>query len=277
MTGISDSNALTAGQYRPPQTPSNPSTGHPIVVWVVLLILAAAGWAVIVFQARSMTGMSGMAGMGGMAGMSGMSHMPSTSSPPGPFLLAWVAMMVAMMFPSVVPTVATFAAVGHVRRLVGERLAPAWVFLLGYLAVWSMFGAGAYLLSLIVPDVSMTGLGVQAASPIVAGLILIFAGAYQLSRWKGSFLEHCRSPQAFLQQGWRDGAAGAFRLGLDHGAQCVGCCGGLMLILLAVGLMNLGWMVVLAAVFFAEKVAPHGPLAGKLAGAAIFITGVAML
>ena len=271
MTGISDSNALTAGQYRPPQMPSNPSTGHPIIVWVVLRILAAAGWAVIVFQARSVTGMSGM------AGMSSMSDMSPTSSPAGPFLLAWVAMMVAMMFPSVAPTVTAFATVGHVRRRAGERLAPVWVFLLGYLAVWSTFGAGAYLLSLIVPDVSMTGLGVRAASPIVAGLILIFAGAYQWSRWKGSFLEHCRSPLAFLQQGWRGDAAGAFRLGLDHGVQCVGCCGGLMLILLAVGLMNLGWMVVLAAVFFAEKVVPHGPLAGRLAGVALFITGVAML
>ena len=268
---MSDTSASTAGRCGPPLVPSDPSTVNPLVVWVALLVLTALAWAVTVFQAGSRTGMSGMSGMFSMSGM------PPTSSPAAPFLSAWIAMMVAMMFPSVAPAVTAVATVGITRRQVGERVAPAWVFLLGYLAVWGVFGAGAYLLSLIVPDVSMTAPGLRATSPIIAGSILIVAGTYQWSRMKRSCLEHCRSPLVFLQQAWRGGAAGALRLGIAHGAQCVGCCGGLMVVLLAVGLMNLGWMVALAAVFFAEKVIPHGLLAGRVAGAALFIRGVAML
>jgi len=265
---MSNSHASTAGRYQLPPSPTAPSAAQPIIVWAALLVLAAAGWAVTAIQAQSMSGMSGMSGMAGIA---------PASSPPAPFLSAWVAMMVAMMFPSMAPTVTSFATVGFTRRRAGERVAPAWVFLLGYLAVWSVFGLGAYLLSLIVPDVSMMGPGLRATSPIIAGSILVVAGVYQWSRWKRSCLEHCRSPLAFLEHACREGAAGAFRLGIANGVQCVGCCGGLMLVLLAVGLMNLGWMAALATVFFAEKVVPHGPLAGKVAGAAIVITGVAML
>jgi predicted metal-binding membrane protein len=265
MTGMNDSHASTAGRYRPALMSSVPSARQPIIVWAGLLVFAVAGWAVTVIQAQNMSGMSGMSGMS------------PASSPPVPFLSAWVAMMVAMMFPSVAPTVTSFATVAVTRRRAGERVAPAWVFLLGYLAVWSIFGLGAYLLSLLAPDVGMMGPGLRATSPFVAGSILVVAGVYQWSRWKRSCLEHCRSPLAFLQEGWDEGTAGAFRLGLANGVQCIGCCGGLMLVLLAVGLMNLGWMAALATVFFAEKVVPHGPLVGKLAGAAIVITGVAML
>jgi predicted metal-binding membrane protein len=271
---MSERNASTAGRYRPPLAPSDLSTSTSIIVWVALLVLAALAWTVTVFQALSVTGTSGMSGMSGMSRTSGM---PPASSPAAPFLSAWIAMMVAMMFPSGAPAVTAFAAVAITRRRGGERVAPAWVFSLGYLAVWSGIGLGAYLLSLIVPEVSMMGPGLRATSPIIAGSILIVAGVYQWSRWKRSCLEHCRSPLALLQEGWHEGAAGAFRLGIANGVQCVGCCGGLMLVLLAVGLMNLGWMAALAAVFFAEKVVPHGPLVGKLAGAAIIITGVAML
>jgi len=187
-----------------------------------------------------------------------------------------MAMMVAMMFPSVAPGVTAFAAVSRDRRQTGRRGAPAWVFLFGYLALWGLFGAGAYLLSLVVPDVGMTEPGLRASNPLAGGLILIFAGFYQWSPLKRSCLEHFRSPLAFLQQEWREGALGAFRSGIAHGAHCVGCSGGLMFVPFAVGLMNLGWMVLLAAVIFAEKVAPHGPLVGRLAGVTLFTSGVAM-
>jgi predicted metal-binding membrane protein len=231
---------------------------------VVLLALAAIGWAVTIFQARS---------MGEMAGMPGMS---ATASPALPFLSVWIAMMVAMMFPSVAPTTAVFAAVGHTRSHAGRRAAPTWAFLLGYLMTWGMFGAGAYLLSLVASDVSMMAPGLRVSHPVIGGLILIFAGVYQWSPLKRLWLGHCRSPLVFFQQEWQEGAIGAFRLGFTHGAHCVGCCAGLMLVLFAVGLMNLGWMALVAAAIFAEKVVPSGPLVGKLAGVAFLVSGVAM-
>lgn len=236
----------------------------PIAVWVVLLVVAAIGWAVTIFQARS---------MGQMAGMPGMS---ATSSAAVPFLSAWIAMMVAMMFPSFAPTAMVFAAVDHSRRHVGRRPAPMWAFLLGYLLTWGMVGAGAYLLSLIVPDVSMTAPGLRVSHPVIGGLILIFAGVYQWSPLKRLCLGHCRSPLVFFHQEWQEGTLGAYRLGITHGTHCVGCCGGLMLVLFTVGLMNLGWMALVAAAIFAEKVVPVGPLVGRLASVAFLVSGVAM-
>ena len=105
----------------------------------------------------------------------------------------------------------------------------------------------------------------------------MLAGLYQWSPWKDVCLRHCRSPLSFLLHTWRDGYAGAFRLGFRHGAYCVGCCWGLMLVLFAVGLMNLGWMVLLSTVIFAEKIVRHGPLLGRLTGAGLVAFGVVTL
>ncbi len=243
---------------------------RPAVV-IGIVLLTALGWAVTVFEARTMGQMAEMSGAQGMPGM------PATSASGLLFLSVWTAMMVAMMFPSVAPTAVLFTTVGHTHRQAGRRVAPTWAFLVGYLTIWSLVGLGVYLLSLMVPAVSMAAPGLRASSPILGGLILVLAGVYQWSPLKKSCLAHCRSPLAFLQREWRGGAVGGFRSGLAHGVHCVGCCAGLMLVLFVVGLMNLGWMVLLAAVFFVEKVVPHGPLAGKVAGVALVVSGVAML
>jgi predicted metal-binding membrane protein len=107
--------------------------------------------------------------------------------------------------------------------------------------------------------------------------VLILAGIYQWSPLKGVCLRHCRSPLSFVLHSWRDGYAGGFLMGFTHGTYCVGCCWGLMVVLFATGLMNLGWMVLLAAVIFAEKLFPHGPLIGKLAGLGLILFGLATL
>lgn len=262
---LMDTHRLPVERDQGARASSRPSSRARLIAWVVLLVSAAIGWAVTIFQTRSMSDMGGMPGM------------PPMPSPALLFLSVWVAMMVAMMFPSIAPMVAVFTTVSHNRRQAGRRAAPTWVFLLGYLTIWSIFGAGAYLLSLIVPEVGMTAPGLRAYNPVIGGLTLIFAGFYQWSPLKRVCLEHCRSPLGFLTQEWRDGIGGAFRLGIAHGGHCVGCCWGLMLVLFAVGLMNLSWMVLLAAVIFAEKVVPHGPLVGKVAGVAILMSGGAIL
>jgi predicted metal-binding membrane protein len=237
----------------------------PTLLWLPLLLLAGIGWTITALQARE---------MGTMADMRGMAMGPS----PAPlFLAVWVSMMVAMMFPSVAPMVSIFSTVGRNRRSAGGSAVPTWVFLAGYLAVWSLFGVGAYLLSLAVPAVGMSAPGLRTYSPLVGGIVLVLAGLYQWSPLKGVCLHHCRSPLGFLLHSWRNGYGGAFLMGFTHGAYCVGCCWGLMVVLFAVGLMNLGWMVLLAAVIFAEKIFRHGPLIGRLAGLGLVLFGLATL
>src|SRR5579872_273632 len=236
-----------------------------IWLWLALLLLAAIGWTITVIQAQ---------GMGNIADMRNMAMGPT---PVTLFLPVWVSMMVAMMFPSVAPMVSLFSTVGRNQRITARSAVPTWVFLAGYLAIWSLFGLGAYLLSLAVPAVSMTAPGLRAYSPTVAGIVLVLAGLYQWSPLKGVCLQHCRSPLGFLLQSWRDGYGGAFTMGFRHGAYCVGCCWGLMVVLFAVGLMNLGWMVLLAAVIFAEKIFRHGPLIGRAAGLGLVLFGLATL
>lgn len=237
--------------------PSNPS------IWIGLLLLAAVGWAIVALQVRSMGQMQ--------------QGMDATAPAPVSLLLflpVWIAMMVAMMLPSVAPVVSLFAAAGRVRRQAGGRATPAWVFVAGYLAVWSLFGLGAFLLSLAVPALGMAANGLRDVSALAGGLVLVVAGLYQWSPLKQVCLRHCRSPLGVLVHHWREGRAGAFRMGFAHGSYCVGCCWGLMLVLFAVGLMNLVAMVALTGVIFAEKVVPHGPLIGKVAAGALVLYGV---
>jgi predicted metal-binding membrane protein len=232
-------------------------------IWLVLLLLAAIGWAIVLQSTQTTGGMD--------QGMAAMDAEPVSALV---FLPLWISMMVAMMFPAVAPTVSLFATISERRRAAGQPAAPTWVFLSGYLAVWSLFGLGAYLLSLAVPAVGMMAAGLRVDHPLVAGIVLILAGLYQLSPLKQVCLRHCRSPLGVILHGWRDGPAGAFRMGLGHGAYCLGCCWGLMLVLFAVGLMNLAWMIILTVVIFGEKVLLYGGQISKLVALALVLFGV---
>jgi predicted metal-binding membrane protein len=193
------------------------------------------------------------------------------------FLPVWISMMVAMMFPAIAPVVSLFATISTKRRAAHQPAAPTWMFLIGYLFVWSLFGLGAYLLSLIVPAIGMMAAGLRVDSPVAAGSVLLFAGLYQLSPLKQVCLRHCRSPLSVILHGWHDGYGGAFRMGLTHGAYCLGCCWGLMLVLFAVGLMNLIWMVLLTIAIFVEKVISRGPLISRLIALALVLFGIVTL
>jgi predicted metal-binding membrane protein len=241
-------------------TPVTPSRRLQVTAWLALLLLAAIAWAVVVQQTLAPGDM--------MQGMAGMSAEPASILV---FLPLWISMMVAMMFPAIAPVVSLFATLGQRRRATGEHTAPTWVFLAGYLVVWSLFGVGAYLLSLVVPALGMMAAGLRMDQPVVAGVVLALAGLYQLSPLKQVCLRHCRSPLSVILHGWHDGWVGAFRMGFVHGAYCLGCCWGLMLVLFAVGLMNLTWMIVLTIVIFLEKVVPYGPVISKLSAAALML------
>ncbi len=184
------------------------------------------------------------------------------------FLGIWTAMMIAMMAPSAYPTVRLFAVARGSRAAFGVRPAPVWAFVFGYVLVWAAFGLPAYFVLQTLGDMGMAGWFVAFA--------LVTAGVYQLTPWKSRCLGHCRSPAMFFLHAWRDGPGGAVLMGMHHGAYCVGCCWGLMLVLLALGAMQVGWMVAVAAVIFVEKVLPLGPLVGRVLGGVMIAAGVAL-
>ncbi len=268
-----------------------PSRQSRITVWLTLLLLAALAWAFVVQQSETM-GSANQAAQA-MTGMDqsnqpapGMADMNSISqqTQPAPasilvYLPVWVIMMVAMMFPAAIPIVEHYDAIqrSQGRRSTGQRAVQTWLFLAGYLAVWSLFGVGAYLLSLVLPALGMMAPGLRAAYPVAAGLILIGAGLYQLSPLKRACLETCRSPRSVLLDRWHDGYTGSFRMGIGQGVYCLGCSWALMLVLFVVGLMNLAGMVALSIVIFIEKVIPRGPAIGKLAALALMAFGLMTL
>jgi predicted metal-binding membrane protein len=170
----------------------------------------------------------------------------------------WVTMMAAMMLPSVTPMVLFFSRISRDRADRGSAFVPAWVFVAGYLAVWTAYGIAAYGVYRVVRSLDLGFLGWHRQGPLVAGAAVAAAGLYELTPLKEVCLKHCRTPLHFVLHRWRDGRPGALRMGAEHGAYCVGCCWGLMVILFALGVMSLFWMALIGALIFAQKVLPFG-------------------
>ena len=170
----------------------------------------------------------------------------------------WVTMMAAMMLPSAAPMILLFSRISAERERRGQPFVPTWVFVGGYLAVWTAFGLGAYGLYRAVASVDHGFLDWDRGGPYVVGGAIAAAGLYELTPLKSVCLRHCRSPMHYVLGGWRNGWKGALRMGAEHGAYCVGCCWGLMIVLFAVGVMSLFWMALVAGVIFAEKITPWG-------------------
>jgi predicted metal-binding membrane protein len=193
----------------------------------------------------------------------------------GWYLGVWVTMMAAMMLPSAAPMVLVFNRVNRERARRGNPGAvPTWVFVTGYLIAWTGYGLVAYAVYRAARDAAPQFLGWNHGGRYVAGVALVFAGLYELTPLKEVCLRHCRGPVHFVLGGWRDGAAGALRMGIEHGLYCVGCCWGLMVALFALGVMSLTWMAVIAAVVFAQKVLPAGDRVAPLFAAAFVALGV---
>jgi predicted metal-binding membrane protein len=184
----------------------------------------------------------------------------------GWFLGVWVVMMAAMMFPSLAPAVVLYA------RMTRDRIAPL-LFTGGYLVIWGAAGAAAFAISLAAGDV----LAWDRAGRWVAGATLLTAAVYELTPLKDLCLSKCRSPIGFLLGSWRDGRAGALRMGAKHGAWCVGCCWALMASLFALGVMSIAWMAFVAALIAAEKTLPWRRVATYGTAAILLALGVLLL
>jgi len=208
-----------------------------------------------------------------LASGAGMRPMPGHAMQP-PFaalILMWWLMMVAMMLPSSAPAVLLY---GRVRRMRGSDAAVSgtWVFLGGYLSAWLLFSIAAAGAQALLTEQSMA-----LDDPRAAAAVLIAAGLYQLSPLKAACLSKCQSPAQFISRHWRPGVAGAVRLGLLHGAYCVGCCWMLMALLFVGGVMNFAWIAGLTLLVGLERLAPRGEWIARATGLALIAWGLFLL
>jgi predicted metal-binding membrane protein len=211
--------------------------------------------------------------------MDGMDAAPGTElGTLGFYVGVWVLMMSAMMFPSITPMVAMYDGLRSAHHRQGTA-APAYatgLFVAGYLAVWIALGIAAYGVVELARALAPDGLTWDGAGRWITGGIILVAAAYQLTPAKNRCLVKCRSPFMFLIERWRGSALGALRLGVEHGAWCVGCCWALMAALFALGVMSLAWMAVIAGVIAAEKLLPWRPATSRVVAVGLAVLGLAV-
>jgi predicted metal-binding membrane protein len=191
----------------------------------------------------------------------------------------WWVMMIAMMVPSAAPMILLYAAVARRQREEGsDVLLPTGVFAWGYVAVWGFFSVIAAALQWGFEAAGiLSPMMMSSTSLLFAAAILLAAGLYQLTPAKQACLRHCRGPIPFLMGHWRPGRYGAFWMGAEHGAYCLGCCWALMGILFFGGVMNLYWIAGLAVMVLLEKTIPAGVTLGKVTGVLLVLWGVTFL
>lgn len=226
-----------------------------------LLVLAAAAWGLLIWQAAVMD-----------------EEMSLTMGVSAPLWVAlWIAMMVAIMFPTAAPMIMMFARVHAKRQERGQTFVPTWIFASSYLIVWAVAGAVAYTVAVGGDALADESMWVMDNAPRIGGGLLIAAGVYQLSPLKYVCLNKCRSPISFILNSWRDGYGGSFRMGLEHGVYCLGCCWLLFLILFPLGMMNIGVLALITLLIFAEKSTPIGRQVAMLAAVALIVYGAVVV
>jgi predicted metal-binding membrane protein len=234
------------------------------VIVAALAGVAALAWIYLFVAAADMTAV--------MAGMDRTMAMPPRSAVELGLLFAmWWVMMVGMMLPGVAPMILTFATVNRQRRARRQPYVPAALFAAGYLIAWGGFSVAATLAQWALErSALLSAMDMTINSRQLGGLLFVLAGLYQFTPVKLSCLHFCRSPLDFVVNHWRDGPVGALRMGMTHGLHCLGCCWVLMLLLFAVGVMDLVWVAGLAIIVLLEKLS-SGPWAGRVGG--VVLTG----
>lgn len=241
------------------------------VVTVSLVLVVALAWLYLWHDARAMSNMD-MADMP----MAGMQHAVGAGTVALTFGM-WTVMMVGMMLPSAAPTILLYGALVRKNGERGTVLPAVWIFTSGYLVAWTSFSLAAALLQLALEQTALMTPMMVSASRGLSAAILITAGIYQSLPVKEICLRKCRNPIEFFATRWRAGADGAFRMGVEHGMYCVGCCWMLMLLLFVAGVMNLVWVALIAGFVFVEKLLPAEKFTSRFASAALILSGLVLL
>jgi len=187
--------------------------------------------------------------------------------------MMWAVMMVAMMLPSASPMVMAYARIASARG--GHPALRVWLFAFGYLAIWTLFSAAATVIQFALMHWSLIS-NARITTRLDGAAILAGVGLYQLTPLKNMCLGRCQSPIGFFMTNWRDGAAGAFRMGLAHGTFCVGCCWMLMALLFVAGAMNLAWVAAITVFVLLEKATPWGRALANVSGVVFIACAVAL-
>jgi predicted metal-binding membrane protein len=234
------------------------------ITFVCLTLVIALSWAYI------------LAGAGMQMDMSAMMARPAWDV--GYSLLMffmWWFMMIAMMLPSVAPMILLFAFLNR-KNAKGSPHAVA-AFISAYVFVWGGFSVMATAFQWGLEESALLSPRMISADLLFGGALLIAAGVWQLSPLKHACLRHCRTPIEFFAHGWRTGVGGALRMGLEHGAYCLGCCWVLMALLFYGGVMNIWWIAGLAIYVLIEKVIPAGHWIGRGVGALLVVWGLGVI
>lgn len=254
------------------RSPTSPLPRERAIILSVLIALAALAWALVLWQALVVSAPSSSMS-GGMSGPTGLTMGMSAAL----FLAIWVAMMVAMMFPSAAPMILMFNAIARGKRQRGQAYAPTWIFVAGYLLIWTLAGVLAYLAALGLDALAANSMFLMENAGRISGALLVVAGVYQLTPLKSACLSKCRTPMQFIMTSWRDGAGGALRMGIEHGVYCFGCCWLLFAILFPLGMMNIAALAAITILIFAEKVFPTGSRVSVIAGVALIAYGALVI
>jgi predicted metal-binding membrane protein len=256
-----------------------------VIVLSWAYILAGAGMGMSAFEMTQMTQSVGVSdstqpsmqemSTGGTAADSLMATGTWTVGYAVVIFLMWWVMMLGMMLPSAAPLLLLFARM--MRKEKGAPYVPTGVFALGYVVMWAAFSAIATGAQWGLEASGLLSGIMVGTSAVLAAALLIAAGVWQLTPLKNACLRHCRSPIGFLSAHWRPGRTGAFRMGLVHGAFCLGCCWFLMALLFYGGVMNLYWIIGLALYILIEKLLPAGVRIGQLTGVALIAWGAVLL
>jgi predicted metal-binding membrane protein len=192
--------------------------------------------------------------------------------------LMWLNMMVAMMLPSAAPMILIYERVSENTRKSDGALMPTGLFATLYLAVWAGFSLLATIAQLLLANAALLDrMNLTFGDSRLSGAVLIAAALYQLTPAKRACLDNCRSPLDFLRREWGPGWGNVVKLGLKHGAYCVGCCWLILLLLFVGGVMNLAWVAALTLIVLAEKLAPAPEFTRKAIAAAAGLAGAYLL
>lgn len=198
---------------------------------------------------------------------------------PGYFLmmfLMWSIMMVGMMVPGAIPMILLYRRVACYNRVPNVAVGTG-LFVAGYLTTWFGFSLVATLLQWWLEQLAVLTPMLKSQNALFSGIVLIVAGVYQWSPLKDACLRHCRGPLIFITQHWRSGVTGAWRMGLEHGAYCVGCCLLLMTLLFVGGIMNLLVIALIAILVLLEKLLPGGRGLARALGSLAIAMGIAVM
>jgi predicted metal-binding membrane protein len=280
-----DKAASTSDNNEVPNSPKNKQTRYSReqkVIFALIIFFTIAAWVYIVINSSTspMSGMS-MDMTGGLnptmdAAMADR-ILAAASGPSAPafemFVPMWVVMSIGMMLPTAIPMIMTFNTISNNRRKKGNAFTPTWIFILGYVIVWSVFGVVCWTIAYVIFALIGPWLAEWQHLLLSVGVMFLFIGIYHISPLKNACMRGCQNPMSFVAHHWRNGNGGAIYMGLLHGATCVGCCWALMVALFPLGIMNLVWMGLFTIIMFAEKNLKYGSLIGKIVGLLMIVAG----